>query len=164
VVVALGSVAGGVPLRPNSPFVAVLIAVMIILSGALLVDVAYAHGWAPAGLVVGRPVLLYANGEAWSTCVYTQPARIPCSHEDACTPCSHDHQHTTVTLALHAGHVLHHKLRRCLLAPDKLASECRVKGHLTMQDVYAIVLEPSGTFSVISKGGRPCWRWRPLSL
>jgi uncharacterized membrane protein YcaP (DUF421 family) len=64
VVVALGSVAGGAPLRPNTPLVAMVIAVLVLMFSALLVDVAYAYGWAPPKLVVGKPTLLYANGES----------------------------------------------------------------------------------------------------
>jgi uncharacterized membrane protein YcaP (DUF421 family) len=60
---------------------------------------------------------------------------------------------TAIAVCCNAGRILHHQLKKCLLAPDKLAAECRAKGHLSMQEVYVIVLEPSGTFSVISRGG-----------
>jgi uncharacterized membrane protein YcaP (DUF421 family) len=43
-------------------------------------------------------------------------------------------------------------LRHCLLAPEKLRSELRAKGHASLADVFAVVLEPNGDFAVITNG------------
>lgn len=42
--------------------------------------------------------------------------------------------------------------RHCMLAPEKLHSELRVKGHACLSKVFAVVLEPTGTFAVITDG------------
>lgn len=62
--VAIGSLVGSVALRPNSPLTATVIATFIIVGSALVVDLAYAYGIIPPGLVHVKPVLLYANGTA----------------------------------------------------------------------------------------------------
>uniref|UniRef100_A0A383VYK1 YetF C-terminal domain-containing protein n=1 Tax=Tetradesmus obliquus TaxID=3088 RepID=A0A383VYK1_TETOB len=50
------------------------------------------------------------------------------------------------------GVMQQHQLHRCLLTPDKVASEVRSRGYSSLAKVYAVVLEPSGSFSVISQG------------
>ncbi|WIA32315.1 hypothetical protein OEZ86_003155 [Tetradesmus obliquus] len=49
------------------------------------------------------------------------------------------------------GVMQQHQLHHCLLTPDKVASEVRSRGHSSLAKVYAVVLEPSGSFSVISQ-------------
>ncbi|WIA12169.1 hypothetical protein OEZ85_012241 [Tetradesmus obliquus] len=49
------------------------------------------------------------------------------------------------------GVMQQHQLHRCLLTPDKVASEVRSRGYSSLAKVYAVVLEPSGSFSVISQ-------------
>ena len=51
-----------------------------------------------------------------------------------------------------SGHVLNCQLRTCLITSEKLASEMRSKGYASWHNVYAVVLEPMGRFSVITKG------------
>lgn len=70
--VAVGSLVGSVALRPNSPLAATVIATLIIVGSALVVDLAYAYGIIPPGLVHVKPVLLYANGG--STALWRQYA------------------------------------------------------------------------------------------
>jgi hypothetical protein len=53
---------------------------------------------------------------------------------------------------LHAGEMLTENLRHCLLAPDKLRSELRSQGHTSLSNIFAVVLEPTGIFSVITDG------------
>jgi uncharacterized membrane protein YcaP (DUF421 family) len=48
--------------------------------------------------------------------------------------------------------MLTENLRHCMLAPSKLHSELRIKGHACMSKVFAVVLEPTGTFAVITDG------------
>lgn len=54
-----------------------------------------------------------------------------------------------------AGQMLEDNLRHCLLAPEKLRSELRASGHASLAEVFAVVLEPTGTFAVITNGA--CW-------
>lgn len=75
VLVAVGSLVGGVALRPTTPLAATVIATAVIVGMALLVDAAYTRGWVPASLVHPRPLLVYADGE---TCCG--------GHTDAATP------------------------------------------------------------------------------
>ena len=68
------------------------------------------------------------------------------------------------------GEILHGNLRSCLLAPEKLRSELRSKGHATLADVFAVVLEPTGSFAVITRGepqgvcGTHCARLAPQPI
>jgi hypothetical protein len=64
VLVAVGSLVGGVALRPGTPLTAALIAIVMILGMTLIADAAYAWGWLPAGVVHARPLLMYADGKA----------------------------------------------------------------------------------------------------
>jgi uncharacterized membrane protein YcaP (DUF421 family) len=48
--------------------------------------------------------------------------------------------------------VLEDNMRRCLLASEKLRSELRARGHASWADVFAVILEPNGTFAVITNG------------
>lgn len=52
----------------------------------------------------------------------------------------------------HAGHMLTRQLKGCLLPPDRVKSAVRSHGISSMSKVYAVVLEPPGTFSVITRG------------
>jgi hypothetical protein len=61
--VAVGTLVGSVARRPNTPMTAVVIATLIIVGMALLIDAAYSSGWLPGYIVHPRPVLLYVNGE-----------------------------------------------------------------------------------------------------
>lgn len=61
--VAVGSVVGQVALRPTSPLTAAVIATIIIVVGALLVDMAYVNGLIPNSVVQVQPVLLYTEGK-----------------------------------------------------------------------------------------------------
>lgn len=56
--------------------------------------------------------------------------------------------------------MLSENLRHCLLTPEKLRSELRSKGHDSLPQIFAIVLEPTGTFAVITDGA---WA-RPAAL
>jgi uncharacterized membrane protein YcaP (DUF421 family) len=53
---------------------------------------------------------------------------------------------------MRAGKVVPDALRHCLLGPEKLRSELRSKGHTSLSDIFAVVLEPTGTFAVITNG------------
>jgi uncharacterized membrane protein YcaP (DUF421 family) len=61
--------------------------------------------------------------------------------------------HAGAVLVPCTGQVLDSKLSKCLLAREKLHSELRSKGHTSLDEVFAVVLEHTGTFSIISKGG-----------
>lgn len=68
---------------------------------------------------------------------------------------------------LFAGKILHGNLRRCLLATEKLRSELRANGHATLAGIFAVVLEPTGTFAVISDGELAKFTtgmWKPASV
>lgn len=43
-------------------------------------------------------------------------------------------------------------MRKCILTKEKLYSELRQKGHVTLSDVFAVVLEPPGKFAVFTQG------------
>lgn len=58
----------------------------------------------------------------------------------------------TMVMVPCAGQVLENKLSKCLLAREKLHSELRSKGHTSLDEVFAVVLEHTGSFSVITKG------------
>jgi len=64
----------------------------------------------------------------------------------------HDNMRPSLCGDMLAGQMLHKNLRRCLLAPEKLRSELRSKGYAALADVFAIVLEPTGSFVVITHG------------
>lgn len=51
-----------------------------------------------------------------------------------------------------AGQMLRKNLRKSLLDPEKLHSELRMKGHASLSNVFAVILEPTGSFTVITKG------------
>lgn len=53
---------------------------------------------------------------------------------------------------LYAGQVLTKNLQHALLSPDKLRSELRLKGHCSFDEVFAAILEPTGSWAVITKG------------
>lgn len=48
--------------------------------------------------------------------------------------------------------MLRKNLRKSLLDPEKLHSELRMKGHASLSNVFAVILEPTGSFTVITKG------------
>lgn len=62
VLVAVGTLLGGVALRPTTPLTATVVATLIIVGFAMVVDAAYTRGWIPGWVVHATPILLYANG------------------------------------------------------------------------------------------------------
>lgn len=75
---AVGSLVGSVALRPNTPLTATVIGIIIIVGMALLVDAAYAWGLIPGSVVHARPLLLYADGEAYCAVVALQQLHLVC--------------------------------------------------------------------------------------
>jgi uncharacterized membrane protein YcaP (DUF421 family) len=51
-----------------------------------------------------------------------------------------------------AGQMLDSKLSKCLQAREKLHSELRSKGHASLDEVFAVILEHTGSFFFITKG------------
>lgn len=140
-------------MRPSTPVVAVVIAAAVIVGIALLVNAAHARGLLPNCLVHPCPILLFANGEQ---CAQQQPRDSMHMRSTGSILCSsaaaHTHAFRLRRVIVPAGQMLSDNLRRCMLAPEKVHSELRVKGHASMSKVFAVVLEPTGTFSVITQG------------
>jgi hypothetical protein len=67
VLVAIGSLVGSGAIMPNGPLAPLIVATLMIVGMALLIDAAYAYGFLFGGLVHARPILLYANGEQASS-------------------------------------------------------------------------------------------------
>jgi uncharacterized membrane protein YcaP (DUF421 family) len=54
-------------------------------------------------------------------------------------------------MVLLAGRFIDKHMRRCELTQEKVISELRQKGYVNMTKLFAIILEPPGRFSVITK-------------
>lgn len=83
----------GVPEAQQSPGSHMVVATLMIVGLALLIDAAYAYGLIPGAVVHARPILLYANGEQCSS----SSSSSPCAH---CRQAASAQQHCSHTVAL----------------------------------------------------------------
>jgi hypothetical protein len=69
--VALGSLVGGVALRPNTPLVAMVVSAVVIVGFTVAINNTFAKGWIPGELLRPQPILLWVDGEhkkTYATC------------------------------------------------------------------------------------------------
>ncbi len=53
---------------------------------------------------------------------------------------------------MRAGEVLHKNLCKAFLSSEKLRSELRLKGHCSLKEIFAAILEPTGSWAIITQG------------
>jgi uncharacterized membrane protein YcaP (DUF421 family) len=54
------------------------------------------------------------------------------------------------TLLVARGHMIQPQMRKLFMRQDKVQSELRKKGHASLEDVFAMIMEPDGTCSIIT--------------